>query len=240
MISNAVQGFQNNRYHAQEVVGSLFAAALVKLGSKHIQQITNLTAFASAANGASLLVTASSAQTLWSSTKDGEKSAAKKALALALTTATVTTLLRGTTILKTRHTSLPALSEFAKPLAAASGATAVLTFGGIQGIKMANGAYQTWSANRAAAAHDAKVTQQLAVVQDQAYNSEGKIQALATREAFLPLAEAARFVLTTAGEDRDESAKVTDEMIGFINDQAGVLNGEEATRIEGWVDLARA
>jgi len=155
MISNDVlQGFQNNRYHAQEVVGSLFAAALVKLGSKHIQQITNLAAFASAANGASVLVTAKSAHTLWTSKDDNEKSPAKKALALALTTATVTTLLRGTTILKTRHTSLPALSEFAKPLAAASGATAVLTFGGIEGIKMANGAYQTWSAARAEATNN--------------------------------------------------------------------------------------
>ena len=72
MISNAVQGFQNNRYHAQEVVGSLFAAALVKLGSKHIQQITNLTAFASAANGASVLVTAKSAHTLYASADDAE------------------------------------------------------------------------------------------------------------------------------------------------------------------------
>ena len=240
MISNAVQGFQNNRYHAQEVVGSLFAAALVKLGSKHIQQITNLTAFASAANGASVLVTAKSAHTLWTSKDADEKSAAKKALALALTTATVTTLLRGTTILKTRHTSLPALSEFAKPLAAATAATAVLTAGGIKGIKVAHGAVTTWQANRAAAAHDAKVTEQLAIVQSEAYNEEGKIQALATKEAFLPLANAARFVLTTAGEDRDESAKVTGEMIGFINAQAAVLNGEEATTIEGWVNLARA
>ncbi|WP_316358088.1 hypothetical protein [Candidatus Neptunichlamydia sp. REUL1] len=238
MISNAVQGFQNNRYHVQEVVGSLFAAALVKLGSKYIQQITNLTAFASAANGASVLVTAKSAHTLWTSENGDEKSAAKKALALALTTATVTTLLRGTTILKTRHTSLPALSEFAKPLAAASGATAVLTFGGIQGIKMANGAYQTWSANRAVAARNAEVAEKVAVVQHTDYGDHNKIQGLATQD-FLPLADAARFVLTTAGKDRDESAKVTDEMIRSINTKAAELNGEEATKIAGWVDLAR-
>ena len=125
-------------------LGSLVAAALVKLGSKHIQQITNLTAFASAANGASVLVTAKSASTLWSSTeKDEENSAAKKALALAVLTAATTTLLRGTTILKTRHTSLPALSEFAKPLAAATAATAVLTAGGIKGIKMTHGFIST-------------------------------------------------------------------------------------------------
>jgi len=239
MISNAVQGFQNNRYHAQELVGSLFAAALVKLGSKHIQQITNLTAFASAANGASALVTAKSAHTLWTSKDDNEKSAAKKALALAVTTATTVTLLRGTTILKTRHTSLPALSEFAKPLAAATAATAVLTAGGIQGIKMANGAYQTWSANRAAA-HNQRVDTAVALVLSEAYNEEGKIQALNTVEGFKPLADAARFVLSTSGQTKDESAKVTDEMIGFINAQYAELHKVEATIIEGWVDLARA
>jgi len=240
MISSAVQGFQNNRYHAQEVVGSLFAAALVKLGSKHIQQITNLTAFASAANGASVLVTAKSAHTLCTSEDGDEKGAAYQALVLALTTATVTTFLRGTTILKSRHTSLPALSQFAKPLAAASGATAVLTFGGIQGIKMANGAYQTWSANRAEAAHNQKVDTAVALVLSEAYNDEGKIQALDTVEAFKPLADAARFVLGTSGQTKDESAKVTDDMIGFINAQAAVLNDKEATRIEGWVNLVRS
>jgi len=222
MISNAVQGFQNNRYHAQEVVGSLFAAALVKLGSKHTQQITNLTAFASAANGASLLVTASSAQTLWSSTKtDEEKSAAKKALALALTTATVTALLRGTTILKTRHTSLPALSEFAKPLA-----TAVLTFGGIQGIKMANGAYQTWSASRAVAAAKLEIAKE-------AFDSEDKINALTAPEIQV-LAAAMRLVLASP-----DKATVDDDQIARVNARVAELNHAQPETIPAWVDLAK-
>jgi hypothetical protein len=232
MISNAVQGFQNNRYHAQEVVGSLFAAALVKLGSKHIQQITNLTAFASAANGASVLVTAKSAHTLYSSSKDGERSAAKKALALALTTATVTTLLRGTTILKTRHTSLPALSEFAKPLAAASGATAVLTFGGIQGIKMANGAYQTWSANRAAAAAE-KLAAAKAEIAKEAFDSEEKINAL-TAPQIQVLANAMRLVLASP-----DKAEVDDDQIDRVNAKVAALNHAQADTIPDWVNLAK-
>ena len=233
MISNAVQGFQNNRYHAQEVVGSLFAAALVKLGSKHIQQITNLTAFASAANGASVLVTAKSAHTLWTSKDADEKSAAKKALALALTTATVTTLLRGTTILKTRHTSLPALSEFAKPLAAATAATAVLTAGGIKGVKMANGAYQTWSANRAAAAAAEKLANAKLEIVKEAFDSEDKINALGA-PAIQALAEAMRLVLESA-----DKATVADEQIAHVNAKVAELNHAQADTIPAWVDLAK-
>ncbi len=235
MISGTYNAItQDNKWHSQEILGSLVAAALVKLGSKHIQQITNLTAFASAANGASLLVTASSAQTLWSSTKtDEEKSAAKKALALALTTATVTTLLRGTTILKTRHTSLPALSEFAKPLAVASGATAVLTFGGIQGIKMAHGAVTTWQANRAAAVAAEKLAAAKAEIVKEAFNSEEKINALGA-PAIQALADAMRLVLASA-----DKATVNDDQIARVNAKVTALNDAQADTIPAWVDLAK-
>ncbi|QVL55007.1 MAG: hypothetical protein KFB95_06725 [Simkaniaceae bacterium] len=234
MITSAVQGFQNNRYHAQEVVGSLFAAALVKLGSKHIQQITNLTAFASAANGASVLVTAKSAHTLWTSNDADEKSAAKKALALALTTATVTTLLRGTTILKTRHTSLPALSEFAKPLAAATAATAVLTAGGIKGIKVAHGAVTTWQANRALAAAAEKLAAAKIEIVKEAFDSEDKINALEA-PVIQALADHVRVVL---GSDTDK-ADVSDDLIAWVNAKVAALNHAQADTIPNWVDLAK-
>jgi len=233
-MANMIQGFQNNRFHAQEVVGSLFAAALVKLGSKHIQQITNLTAFASAANGASVLVTAKSAHTLWTSKDDNEKSAAQKALGLALLTATTATLLRGTTILKTRHTSLPALSEFAKPLAAATAATAVLTEGGIRGIKMAHGAVQTWQANRAIAAATAKLdAAKLEIVKD-AFNEEDKINALDAPQIKV-LADHVRVVLAS-GPDK---AGVSDDLIGHVNARAVELNKVPETRIADWAPLAK-
>jgi len=235
MFSNAVNGFQNNRYHSQEIVGSLFVAALVKLGSKHIQQITNLTAFASAANGASVVVTAKSAHTLFTSTKDEEKSAANKALLLALlalTTATVTTLLRGTTILKTRHTSLPALSKFAKPLVAATVVTAALTEGGIRGIKAAHGAVQTYRADRAAAAAAAKLDAAKLEIAKEAFDSEDKIQALTSPE-LKALADAMRLVLGSA----TDKATVSDDQIARVNAAAEELNKAPDTTIADWAPL---
>jgi hypothetical protein len=227
-----IQGFQNNRFHAQEVVGSLFAAALVKLGSKHIQQITNLTAFASAANGASVVVTAKSAHTLWTSKSDDEKSAAKKALALALITAGTTTLLRGTTILKTRHTSLPALSEFAKPLAAATAATAALTAaltaGGIFSIKTAHGFISTKLAERAEAAAAAKLE-----IAKEAFDSEEKINALLT-PAIKDLADAMRLVLASP-----DKGTVDNDQIDRVNAKVADLNKTPETAIAGWVALAK-
>jgi len=73
------------------------------------------------------------------------------------------------------------------------------------------------------------------LVLSEAYNQENKIQALNTVEAFNHLADAARFVLGTSGKTKDESAQVTDEMIGFINAQYLELHKV----IEGWVDLVR-
>ncbi len=144
MIYNAVQGFKNNHYHTQEVVGSLCVAAFVKLGSNHIQQITNLTAFASAASGAScasLLVAAHSAPTFWPSEDSPGKSTAKKVFLVAIGMLSIAAFLKRTTILKTRHISFPALSEFAKPFAAATAATVLLTQAGITGIKVASKAF---------------------------------------------------------------------------------------------------
>ena len=215
-------------------LGSLVAAALVKLGSKHIQQITNLTAFASAANGASVLVTAKSASTLWSSTaKDEDKSAATKALVLAALTAGTTTLLRGTTFLKTRHTSLPALSEFAKPLAAATAATAVLTAGGIKGIKMTHGFITTKMAERAAAAAAEKLAAAKLEIAKDDFNSEEKINALLT-PAIKDLADAMRLVLASP-----DKGTVDDDQIDRVNAKVADLNKAPETAIADWVALAK-
>jgi len=217
-------------------LGSLVAAALVKLGSKHIQQITNLTTFASAANGASVLVTAKSASTLWSSTaKEEDKSAAKKAIMLALTTATVTTttLLRGTTILKTLHTSLPALSEFAKPLPAATAATAVLTAGGIKGIKMTHGFISTKMAERAAAAATAKLEAAKLEIAKDDFNAEDKINALLT-PAIKDLADAMRLVLASP-----DKATVEEDQIARVNAKVEDLNKNPETAIADWDPLAK-
>lgn len=232
-MASMIQGFQNNSFHAKEVVGSLFAAALVKLGSKHIQQITNLTAFASAANGASVVVTAKSAHTLWTSKNDDDKSAAKKALMLAVLTAGTTTLLRGTTILKTRHTSLPAFSEFAKPLAAATAATAVLTAGGIKGIKMTHGFITTKMAERAAAADAEKLAAAKLEIAKEAFDSEEKINALLT-PAIKDLADAMRLVLASP-----DKANVDDDQIARVNAKVLELKQVPDTAIADWVALAK-
>lgn len=151
---NPITHIQNNRWHSQEIIGALAVAAAAKLISstnlisKYIQPINSLTAFAAGVNGAGVLMIAKSVHTLYGDRRDRS---AQKALAVGLMAVITATLLGGTTILKTRHTSLPALNKFAMPLLAATGATVILTEGGIRGIKKAHEGYQGLVAARATA-----------------------------------------------------------------------------------------
>jgi hypothetical protein len=232
-------------------LGSLFAAVLVKLGSTHIQQITNLTAFASAANAGGFFALTKSASTLrTSSATEDDKKTAQIALMVSVVMLFAATFCRGTTILKTRHTSLPSLNKFSKPLAAASIATAILTPGVISSTKKTIRFISTKMDERAkaaelnakraeAAALNAKVDSNLAIVLSDDYNQKEKVQQIDTKENFLVLADAARFVLDTSDEYKHKSAQVTDDMIGYINAKAEDLNKDEDSKIEGWLALKR-
>ncbi len=220
-----IEAFQNNRYHTQDVLGSACAATLVVLASKYIQQITNLTAFVAAANGASVLITAKSIHTLCSSSEAGKKATAENTLVFALSVATVATMLRATTVLKSRHNTFPDFNKFAKPLFATTTATIVLTEGGIQSVKIAHSTYQDLTQGRAESLALAK-----AEIAKENFNTKEKIDALEA-EAINALRGHIKRVLASPA-DRDG---VSNNLILWVNARAGVgqLN------IAGWENISR-
>lgn len=240
VLNGAITGLKNNSYHSQELLAATMAAIAVKFGSKmkFFNEITALTAAASGVNTAGVLVGAKSAHTIWTSNDADEKKAAWKALMLATGGATVATMTRATTVLQSRHTSLPKMTEFAKPLAIATGTSVVLAEGGIRGVKLANASLEAAAERRRIAGENHEIDADIATVQAGAHDAEDKIQAL-PRDQFIILAKAARNLLATSGGRRNESAKVTDDQIGWINAQAAEFAKAAETKIDGWVDLAR-
>jgi hypothetical protein len=220
-----IEAFQNNRYHTQDMLGSACAATLVVLASKYIQQITNLTAFAAAANGASVLITAKSINTLCSSSEVGEKANAENTLVFALFVATAATMLRATTILKSRHNAFPDFNKFAKPLFATTTATIVLTEGGIQSVKMAHSTYQNLTQGRTASLALAK-----AEIAKEDFNTKEKIDALEAEEINALRGHIERVLASPA--DRDG---VSNNLILWVNTRAGAGQLE----IAGWEDISR-
>ena len=87
MTTSALQFFQNNRCHTQDLVSVLCASVLIKFGCKRIQPISTLVAFVSGVEGASFLVIAKSVHTLRTSLDVSEKRSAKRALMLAFSAA---------------------------------------------------------------------------------------------------------------------------------------------------------
>ncbi|WP_316357119.1 hypothetical protein [Candidatus Neptunichlamydia sp. REUL1] len=220
-----IEAFQNNRYHTQDVLGSACAATLVMLASKYTQQITNLTAFATATNGASVLITAKSIHTLCTSSKAGEKATAENTLVFALSVATVATMLRATTVLNSRHNAFPDFNKFAKPLFATTTATIVLTQGGIQSVKMAHSTCQAWAHDRAEFLALAKVE-----IAKEDFNTKEKIDAL-DAEAINALRGHIERVLASPA-DRNG---VPNNLILWVNTRAGAGQLE----IAGWENISR-
>ncbi|QVL56488.1 MAG: hypothetical protein KFB95_04650 [Simkaniaceae bacterium] len=220
-----IEAFQNNRYHAQDVLGSACAATLVVLASKYIQQITNLTAFAAATNGASVLITAKSIHTLCTSSQKGERDTAENTLVFALSVATVATMLRATTVLKSRHNTFPDFNKFAKPLLATTTATIVLTEGGIRSVQITHSTYQALTQGRAESLALAK-----AEIGKEDFNAKEKIDALEA-EAILALRGHIERVLASPA-DREG---VSNNLILWVNTRAGTGQLE----IPGWENISR-
>ena len=218
-----IEAFQNNRYHAQDVLGSACAATLVVLASKYIQQITNLTAFAAATNGASVLITAKSIHTLCTSSQKGERDTAENTLVFALSVATVATMLRATTVLKSRHNTFPDFNKFAKPLLATTTATIVLTEAGIRSIQVTHATYQAWANGRVESLALAK-----AEIAKESFNTKEKIDAL-EEEAINTLRGHIERVLASPA-DREG---VPNNLILWVNTRAGQLE------IPGWENISR-
>ncbi|WP_316357102.1 hypothetical protein [Candidatus Neptunichlamydia sp. REUL1] len=87
MTTSALQFFQNNRCHTQDLVSVLCASVLIKFGCKRIQPISTLVAFVSGVEGASFLVIAKSVHTLRTFFDAGERRSAKRALMFAFSAA---------------------------------------------------------------------------------------------------------------------------------------------------------
>ena len=225
MISSTFQDFQNNRCHTQDILGSACAATLVLLASKYIQQITNLTAFAAAANGASVLMTVKSIHTLCMSSKKGETDTAENMLVFALAVATVATMLRATTVLKSRHNDFPDFNKFAKPLFATTAATVVLTEAGIRSVQITHSAYQALTQGRAESLALAK-----AEIAKEDFNTKGKIDALEA-EAINALRGHIERVLASPADRKS----VTDNLILWVNTKAGT----DELNIPGWEDISK-
>lgn len=224
MIASPLQDFQNNRFHTQDILGSVCAATLVVLASKYIQQITNLTAFAAAANGASVLITAKSVHTLCTSSQKRETDTAENTLVFALAVATVATMLRATTVLKSRFNTFPDFNKFAKPLLATTTATIVLTEAGIRSIQVTYATYQAWAEGRAESLALAK-----AEIAKEDFNAKGKIDALEA-EAINALRGHIERVLASPA-DREG---VPNNLILWVNTRAGAGQLE----IPGWENIS--
>lgn len=225
MISSTLQGFQNNRYHTQDILGSACAATLVLLASKYIQQITNLTAFAAAANGESVLMTAKSVHTLCTSSEKGETDTAENTLVFALIVAAFATMPRATTVLKSRFNAFPDFNKFAKPLAVTTAATIVLTEAGIRSIQMIYTACQAWVHSKAETLTLAK-----AEIAKEDFNTKGTIDALEAEGINALRGHIERVLASPA--DRDG---VSNNLILWVNTKAGAGQLE----IPGWENISR-
>jgi len=225
MISSTLQGFQNNRYHTQDMLGSACAATLVMLTSKYIQQITNLTAFAAAANGASVLMVAKSVNTLCTSSEADKNFTATLTFVFALSVATAATMLRATTVLKSRHNALPGLNQFARPLAATTAATVVLTAAGIIIVQTIYAVCEGWMQSRAETLALAK-----AEIAKEDFNAKVKIDAL-DAEAINTLRGHIERVLASPA-DRES---VSNNLILWVNTKAGT----DQLNIPGWENISR-
>ena len=233
VFNGAIQGLKNNSYHSQELLAATLAAVAVKLGSnmKYFSKITTATAAAAGANTAGLLVAVNSAHTVWTSKDAGEKKAAWKALGLAATGVTVATMTRATSVLHSGYKSLPTLTKFAKPLAVATGVGTVVAKGGLESVKYVSAFCAAWVAKSRQEALDNAV----ALVNGK---DEAHVQGL-DRENFIKMAAAAQILLATAGQARDESAKVNEDLRGWLNAKAAEFNKADATKIARWVDFER-
>ena len=225
MISSTLQGFQNNRFHTQDMLGSACAATLVVLTSKYIQQITNLTAFAAAANGTSVLVVARSVNTLCTSSEADKKFTATLTFVFALSIATTATMLRATTVLKSRYNALPGLNQFARPLVATTTATVFLTAAGIFIVQTIYAACEGWMRSRAETLASAKDE-----IEKENFNAKVKIDALNAEEINTLRGHIERVLASPADRDR-----VSDDLILWVNTKAGT----DQLKIPGWENISR-
>jgi hypothetical protein len=226
MVSNPI-----TNGNAQTLVyGSVLAAAALKTASMltgRVSTLTNLTAFASGLNGASLVVTAKSLNTLysvWGKTDKADnetRSSARKALGAALFLATAATL-AGTDVAKSKFSALPRFNSQAKPLAYGTLSAAGL----ISLVQYVNVKNQESKAKAAAALAAAKT----AVTAD--------------KDAVDAMDKAALTVLIGQIKlvQKSETPKDANTVIGLVNARVGKLNKgtDDAQKFANWKALELA
>jgi len=230
-----------NEYRQQELLGSIVAATVIGFGSKYVSQLPTKTIAAAALNGFGLAVSAKSVGTIysnWSKTHEttdkdaiAARNSAKKALMASVLIMTATTLLRATNFADTKFSAAPVVNAHLKPLLAASAGTVVLSEVGLKTVKYANNKNNERIArNEAAALKKAKDAHNELVVKlgELQESKEGAVKQL-NADA---IAEVAADLKKVIAFDKEE--KSLDELIGWVNAQAGVL------KIADWENIVRA
>jgi antitoxin component of RelBE/YafQ-DinJ toxin-antitoxin module len=224
-----------NEYRQQELLGSIVAATVIGFGSKYVSQLPTKTIAAAALNGFGLAVSAKSVGTIysnWSKTNEttdkdaiAARNSAKKALMASVLIMTATTLLRATNFADTKFSAAPVVNAHLKPLLAASAGTAVLSEMGLYTVKSGSAFLERRAKEKEIAA---KLKAHNALVAELVKHDEGAVKQL-NADA---IAEVAADLKKVIAFDKEE--KSLDELIGWVNAQAGVLG------IKDWENIVRA
>lgn len=247
MAYNPITAIKKNSYHSQEMLAAAGATVLLHLASKtrFFSTLTWGQAANAAANGASLAVASKSAYTFFTTTDGDGKRVARKSFVASLLVGALATTAGITNISETKFSGLPQLKEmkdmkvFGYATVAGGITSAMMTEGGVRGVKYVHSTYTAWAQARAVKKDEDTFTKAVQLVETTAVDQMAtktpeEIKAL---HAAFTLVKAVNTPMDSGWTPTDESAKATDEKRDAINARAAELNKIPATRIDGWVNL---
>lgn len=253
MAYNPITAIKQNSYHSQDILAAAGTTVLLHLASKarFFNTLTWGQAANAAANGTSLVVAGKSAYA-WKNAKGGDEAkSARNAFVASLLVGALSTTAGITNISETKFSGLPQFKEmkdmkiFGIATVAGGITSAVMTEGGVRGVKYVHSTYTAWAQDRAEKKDEKTFNDAVALFDGKDFSDgkDGAIEVAALNGAKL-LEWRAACELLSKGKNQmgsgwtpteDKSSLASEDLKKAMNARAAKIKESEPTF--QWIDL---